>query len=184
MTQMDTDGEWTARPAREASAVPVDLSALDRNRNIGYLRRELPCDRDEEIRLIVEAMCSVSDSARPVLDRKQGAVLGAYAERMASLAVRRNARDLLESAIEALGLAFSVSDDPREQIMILELLYDAAVRVGYGVSTAPSSRRDGCARGKIALRDFAARPPRDRSLAAMGYEAASDSGGFRYHRTW
>jgi len=106
-----------------------------------------------------------------------------YSERMADLAVRRTDRELIVLGLIANGIdGWRV--DFRDNMLILPLHYDAAMRCGF----TPNDVFDEAAAylAKVpadGIRAFPRDAP-DKSLAAMGYVADTDSDGFRYRRTW
>ena len=106
-----------------------------------------------------------------------------YSERMATLAVRRTDRELIVLGLIANGIdGWRV--DFRDNMLILPLHYDAAMRCGF----TPTDVFDEAAAYLAKVPADVIRPwPRDapdKSLAAMGYVADTDSDGFRYRRTW
>src|SRR5436309_15405792 len=89
---------------------PQELSLLEPSNNAGYGRLRLPSSRDEEIGSFVRRLWDpeVFLSATRSLDPRHGAVLAAYAERMASLAVRTGSRDVLHGRLLGVQLALAV----------------------------------------------------------------------------
>lgn len=151
--------------------------------NHGYLSLPIPAPRDAEI----ADLLATTPAAK--LAAKLGAevhwpVLRAYAERMASLAVRERDPQALRRGLLALALA-GLGSGSLDALAELPLFHDAAGRLDE--DPAPLFRSVGEIAGGGAaatLESFLARSAEDRSLAAMGYEAGRDEGGFRYQRTW
>lgn len=107
-----------------------------------------------------------------------------YGERMASLAVRTSNPRLIYYGLLAIGIG-DCRGDWRDNLLIVPLHYNAAVRIGV----APPEIFESAAhvlpdQSANALRGFLRRSAEDRSLATMGYVAGSDADGFRYMRTW
>jgi hypothetical protein len=108
----------------------------------------------------------------------------AYAERMASLAVRERNQEYIILGLAALG-ADGWRGDWRDNAAIISLHYDAARKLGlppqpvFETAAALLS-----AKPALALRSFLNRLPQDKTLEAMGYIAGADGGRFRYERTW
>ncbi len=166
---------------------PLDLAPLEVGSNLGYIGWPLPCERDREVAEVVDRLGRESEPGerRVPLNREHGVTLCTFAERMASLAVRRHSPEDLRLGLLALALAASVSRDIRDEIVVMAPLWRSAEILGLDpVSefTAAGEAVDGL--GGQQLLSFAARSPRDRSLQAMGYIESSDEGGFRYKRTW
>ncbi len=162
------------------------LAILERMANWGYRTWPLPHERDKEIGRLVDHLGRRGfHGSGETLDEQHGRVLREFAERMASLAVRRRSPEDLRLGLLALALAASVSRDIRDEIVVMAPLWRSAEILGLDpVSefTAAGEAVDGL--GGQQLLSFAARSPRDRSLQAMGYIESSDEGGFRYERTW
>lgn len=96
----------------------------------GYLARPLPDALD---RAVVSALAAVRPAVddHPLVSRSRTAdsVLGAFAERAASLAVRTTNDSWIRNGVVALCVT-STASDRREAEMVLCLLYDAAKRLG------------------------------------------------------
>ncbi|OPC81587.1 hypothetical protein B4N89_12085 [Embleya scabrispora] len=106
--------------------------------------------------------------------------LDTYAARMASIAVRERDSDMLRRGLVAALIAMKSTDDEREALPTLSLLYRAwEILDDRGLCfRAP---RD------LQVREeddpfvaFARRSPDDRGIRAMGYREGSDSEGFRF----
>lgn len=151
-----------------------------------YYKHPIPSEIDKNI---TEALTSLGKCDEKQLNVIAGQVtgdnsrvLGLYAERMASLAVRERNPDRLRQGLLGL-LIYSRAEDSRDVLLVLSLLHDAAVRLGKD----PKEIFDevgSIAGGADLLRDFLARNEEDKSIDAMGYEETMSEDGFLYKRTW
>ncbi len=182
-------------------------AALDPSANAGYLHWPLPGPRDDEIRDLVAALVGAgpggagpggavaggsgtaggvaAGSPAAGLSGEHATVLSAFAERMATLAVRQGATEPLTPGLHAAAVALAAADDRRDVLPVLALLYRAAELTGAD----PRAAFAGAARDlPPAIADpvlgFAARSHEDRSLDAMGYVERHDPTGFRFDRAW
>lgn len=161
-----------------------DLDVLELDRNHGYGPRPIPSDRDSEIETVVrrglspEGYGELRSGVRP----EHQAVLRAYAERMASLAVRRQSAEPLGAALVALALG-GLDDGSREALLILPLIYRSAELLGE--DPAALFRQAAVRVGETAAGELGRFLGRDdRSIRSMGYVEGADEDGFRYRRTW
>ena len=127
-------------------------------------------------RAVAEVLSVISEEARRVLV--------AYAERMASLAVRRHDRSTLVKGLVALMLG-GLDENRRESLMLLAPLEDSAARIGVDltelfqeVSVVVGTPLD------QNLMAWLMRDAEDRSLASMGFDVGQDDSGFRYKLNW
>ena len=154
--------------------------------NVGYGRKELPSPRDGEIR---ELLVSTADSVQfeqvmLLMPRGADGVLAAFAERAASIAVRHQDERELRAGLLAAALALALTDEPREVLPVLALLYRAAEMIGHDPRLEFSSANALTGGKATGLVDFLQRSPEDRSIQAMGYEEGDDKQGFRFLRAW
>jgi hypothetical protein len=154
--------------------------------NVGYGRTELLSPRDEQIG---ELLLSTADSLpfeemMLLMPRGADGVLAAFAERAASIAVRHQDARELRAGLLASALALALTDEPREVLPRLALLYRAAEMIGNDPRHEFSSANDLTGGKAPGLVDFLERSPRDRSIQAMAYEEGDDKQGFRFLRTW
>ena len=170
------------------SAQIFDVEWLGVENSEGYGLPPIPNRRDEQISSLIRQRASLSAAERgksiDVINEDRSATLLAYSERMASLAVRRNSRELLLLGLLALCLD-GWKGDWRENTLLLCLHFDAAMKIGV----APGDVFGGAANLLSApvgasLEAFLVRAPEDQTLSAMGYEESADSDGFRYRRCW
>jgi hypothetical protein len=157
--------------------------------NIAYGRQLIPHPRDEKITRLLKDWMDLDalgrTKSRSYISEQQQNTLRAYCERMASRAVRDRNEELILLGLIALGMDNWGTGDPRENILLLPLHYDASLRIGVSPASIfekAASLLNG--EPADAYRAFLRRPERDRSLQAMGYIAGNEADGFRYIRTW
>jgi uncharacterized Zn finger protein (UPF0148 family) len=175
-----------AEPPRDARVRDeLDLRALQTEVNLGYLPQPIPTARDAEIRALMSQVMDSRSIARFSNRLRDGesTVLEAFAERMATLAVRNRDPTILEAGLIALLL--SPSPDSRESLIVFALFCDAIVRLGIDHSTLIASLRSTLGdRLATPFLELLKRPEHNRSLHSMGYVEGADADGFRYIRTW
>jgi hypothetical protein len=164
-------------------AEAFDLLILEPSLNEGYLDEPIPSGRDEEISLPIAA-AERDGRLRELaghLSETHVSVLLAFAERMASLAIRLGDPGVMRRGLIAACLPIEVADR-REVLLVLPLLWRTAERLGLDAVSEFTAvdRTVGCEE----LARFAARRPEDRTIESMGYVEARDDDGFRYERTW
>lgn len=151
----------------------------------GYGPYPLPCAIDEEVELLVHAVAGEDESSTALdMTETHGFVFLAYAERMASLAVRENSVGILSKGMAALGVASKLVY-VKETLPILALMHNSACKLG--VDPAELFSDLGLREGdelKMYVDSFLNRSAEDRSIQSMGYVEGEDEGGFRYTRTW
>jgi hypothetical protein len=154
----------------------------------GYGPLAIPQSIDDKITELLRTWAGLEPSARSVASSRvlddQHYTLMAYAERMASSAVRTRDMEKIYFGLLALGVD-GWRGDWRESVMILSVLYDAAQRLS--ATAEPVFERAVALlapKAATAFASFLRRSPADKSIEAMGYVAASDDDGFRYVRTW
>lgn len=164
-----------------------DLDILDVKSNAGYLDRPLPSPRDDEITALLDRarddgqLIQLAELVRPAQD----AVLRAFAERMASLAVRTGDPVTVRNGLLAAAIAIVVPDvDVREVLLVLPLLWHSAQRLALDPAEEFEATAEEFPPAARALRQFIARKPADQRIGAMGYVESADDSGFRYARTW
>jgi hypothetical protein len=162
--------------------------ALDPSSVRGYPKDKIPNDRDRQITDLLREWCGLDELSRrrseQQLDETKLEILGAYAGRMASLAVRQQDPEILRLALVALALRKD-SGDWRDGVPMLALCYDAAERLSLHPEDAfEAAAQFQSQRGKEVLRKFYSRKPEDRSLKSMLYHIETGDEGFRYVRDW
>lgn len=120
----------------------------------------------------------------PRVTDKARQVLRAYAERMASLAVRSLDKATLLEAVVALVVG-GLDENRAESLMIMALIEDSAARIGVelGQLLEEASKIVGHP-ATVNLMLWLTRKDEDRSLASMGFVATEDADGFRYRLDW
>jgi hypothetical protein len=164
-----------------------DLDILDVESNAGYLGRPLPSARDDEITALLDRARQDGRATQLVdlLRPRQDAVLRAFAERMAALAVRAGDRAVLRNGLLSAAVAFVVPDvDVREVLLILPLLWHSAGRLELDPAAEFRATAEEFPPAARDLWQFVARAPADQRIEAMGYVESADADGFRYERTW
>ena len=168
------------------SADLSSLEILEPADNVNYGRVGLPSPRDAQIRALLLGLGNRSRLEQAVGSLPCGAcaVLCAFAERAASLAVRRQDVTYLRAGLLGAVLAYEATDDARDVLPVMALLYRAAVMVGHdpvGEFTLVASWSG--ARAECLL-TFCGRRAEDKAIEVMGYREADDGTGFRFARTW
>ncbi|MEM1166281.1 MAG: hypothetical protein AAGI30_08325 [Planctomycetota bacterium] len=150
----------------------------------GYSPRPIPCVIDVEIELLVDAIAGDHELRNSLnINQEHGFSFLAYAERMASLAVREHSPSILSKGLAALGIG-SRFVDVRDAVLILALMYDSTSKLGLEFSTISSDiglNEDDAL--KVYVDTFPSRSARGRSIQAMGFIESEDDGGFRYIST-
>ncbi|ONI74202.1 hypothetical protein BWI15_12690 [Kribbella sp. ALI-6-A] len=156
------------------------------DRNVAYGPQDLPSARDGQIRdLLVRAVGEMSfEELKALMPLGADGVLGSFAERAASIAVRHQDVRELRAGLLAAAAALDLTDDPREILPRLSLLHRAAEMIGNDPAVE-FRQADQVLKGKAPeLVKFLERSPFDRSIQAMAYEEGNDKHGFRFLRTW
>jgi len=164
-----------------------DLDILEPRSNAGYLGLPLPSPRDAEITAVLGRAMNDGELVQlaELVRGPQTAVLRAFAERMASLAVRIGEPATLRGGLLSAAVVTAVPGvDGREVLLILPLLWHSARRLDLDPAAEFAATADVFPPAATALRQFAARKPEDQRIEAMGYVESTDDGGFRYGRTW
>ncbi len=166
-----------------AGIEPQDLECL--TPADGYWDAPIPEPRDFEIVSLLrraqegDQLGRVIEAARP---DQESAVLRCFAERMASLVVRRQQPDLLRTGLVAIGIANTRTGDPRDEIGVLAPLWHGARRLGLDAAAEFAAAATAVPSAAPFFSEWVARPPRLQTLSSMGYVESSDAGGFRYVR--
>lgn len=160
------------------------LSDPAQQRFASYGPSPLPNSRDDLVDNFIDQAVSGGPSA--VAGFTKGAsesgrrVLRAYAERMASLAVRRRDTRLLVRAVIAIVIG-GLDQNALEALMVMPLIENSARRVGADLAGIFEEAAAVVGHpGSVNLMVWLTRAPEDRTLVAMGFVEASDEGGFRY----
>ncbi len=162
------------------------VAILDVEKNIGYGQLSIPDVRDEQIAQLIANVLdtnALSEFSRKI-ELKHWDVLLCFAERAATLAVRRQDRKLLKLGLVAAGLVWPVADW-RDVLVVLPVLYHAAGMLG--MDPAQLFHEVGSLFGgevEAELTGFLERSDEDKSLAVMGYKLIREPDGVRFKRTW
>ena len=165
-----------------------DMTVQRDRRFDGYGPSAFPNPLDDEVAALVTSWKAggpqaVAEAIAGSTDNGRG-VLRAYAERMASLAVRNNDRDILLNAVVA-NVVGGLSTNERESLLVMAPIEDAAARLGVDL---PGLFEDAAScvghPGTANLMVWLTRTPENRSLATMRYVAEDGADGFRYVLRW
>ena len=162
------------------------FSVLDSPRTVGYLKQPMPSAVDHEIReLVLQAARGLTfDQIVRAVPEYGDRTLGVFAERVASMAVRRHDPSDLRVGLIAMAIAMKAAGDWRDVLPVYSLLYRAAEKIGVdpAVEFAEANARLGGAADSLV--EFAGREPWNRGIDVMGYVESSDQDGFKFVRTW
>jgi hypothetical protein len=170
----------------ETPSGQIAFDVLSADSNKGYLSKPIPGPRDEEISILLRQIIEqrLIARVRHTLLEEPAMVLRAFAERMASAAVRQVDSEILRMGLIALLLAWR-GPDCRNTLVIFPLFYDAILKLGLDRDPFIASIRRVLGDELISpFIDFLDRPEGAKSLQAMGYIEGSDGDGFRYVRNW
>jgi predicted metal-dependent TIM-barrel fold hydrolase len=165
---------------------PLDAEILSSDLTHGYGPRRLPDELDQVLEKVVDALeQSGFVTLLEIFNARHADVFLAFAERIASLAVRRQSSKDIHRGLIAVGIAAELTTDIREVILILPLLWRSASVIGLD----PSHEFDSVAEelngeGSALLKSFTRRTAENQSIQVMGYIESEDDQGFRYRRTW
>jgi len=154
----------------------------------GYGPSKLPSPLDEDLGVFIDQIAAagpigVADVLSKVSDTGRQVLL-AYAERMASLAVRRRDQGLLLRGIVALVVG-GLDRNARESLMVMALVEDSAERIGADLEdTLEAVSKIVGHPGTVNLVLWLTRKPEVRTLESMRYVAGADDDGFRYRLDW
>lgn len=149
-----------------------------------YSQQRIPSELDAALIELVDAFRRGNPMSRFLIKRRlsdqHSAILWAFSERMASLAVRERSKERVVQGLTGLVLE-GCKEDWRDCIIRLAPLYDAAVKVGAPpdeLFREAASYAGGEAR-KLLL-EYPKRTPENLSIEAMGYSEGETEDGFRY----
>ena len=149
-----------------------------------YTKQRIPSELDAALAELVDAFRKGNPISRFSIRRRvsdqHSAILWAFSERMASLAVRERSRERILQGLAGLVLE-GCEEDWRDCIIRLAPLYDAALKIGASpdeLFREAASYAGGEAR-KLLL-GYLKRTPENLSITAMGYSEGADEDGFRY----
>jgi len=159
-----------------------DLDFLNSDSNVAYGLQPIPVERDREISERLRRAMAAGRIAEleSKVDEEHELVFRAFAERMATLAVREQSGDPIEVGLVALSLG-GLKGPTRESLIVLSLLIDAARRVGESpghlLNRIAEPLGDDARTGVL---NFLARTEEGQAIAAMGFVLGADNDGPRY----
>lgn len=149
----------------------------------GYGLEPLPCSVDVQIQGLMQSIRSGEDFTRVASEvpRNTWGMLSAFAERMASLAVRSGSISDIRDGLVAAQLSLILTDDFREVLQSVSLLYRASELVGVD----PSQQFRAVAQlagdpPENHLISFLERSPDKKRIERMGFTEGADETGFRF----
>lgn len=162
------------------------LDVLKNASDIAYYKLPVPAKIDLEISDVLAKVIQYGQedllTVLKEIDQDYGQVLGLFAERAASIAVRRSSKELIKDGILAL-LIYDFTADTRDTLLVLSVLHDAAIRIGADPYTLFEEIGSIFGQSEFLLQ-FLKRNEEDKSIEAMGYQALSTKEGIVYKRTW
>ncbi len=151
-----------------------------------YYQQPIPSEVDEGINNILASLSTSDLAGRELIADgvagDEARVLGLFAERMASLAVRENSIEPVKQGLLAL-LLYARTEDPRDVLLVLSLLHDAVIKTS-GTPKSIFAEASSIIGDAGYLNDFLNRSNEDKSIDAMGYKESKNEEGFLYVRTW
>jgi len=168
--------------------IAESMRQLNPTRLAGWGASRMPNEIDDEITDVIKGYLELDDGekrkVRESVERDQKFVFLAFAERMASLAIRLRSQEPLMIAMMAMFLQIGTGD-VREDILRLTLIHAAAQKLGIDPRCVflESARQFGLD-DTSGLEAFLKRSDEDKSLDSMGYVEGADEDGFRFVRTW
>lgn len=183
------DPPWRLASSVTAQATADDLSPFLAASNRGYVDAAIPSARDEQVAAFLRRLVAADGAARgqaaDTLGPSYTSTFVAFAERMATRAVRDRDAAHAELGLWALALTWRRSKDVTTAIPPMGLLYDAARRANTDPAALFRRVAAACpADVAPVLTDFTQRDDLDEIAEEMGFAQRSDRDGFRYRRTW
>jgi hypothetical protein len=169
-------------------AVDFDPADPTQQRFGSYGPSPIPNSRDDAVAQFVDRTRSGGPLAAAAVtaqvSERGRRVLRAYAERMASLAMRRRDAQLLVRAVVAVVLG-GLDQNALEALMVMPLIENSARLLEVDLASIFESAANSVGHpGSVNLMLWLTRAPEDRTLASMGFVEAEDEGGFRYQLKW
>jgi hypothetical protein len=165
-----------------------DLTDNHQGRFAGYGPSEPPSPLDDEVAQFVAKVAGagptgVSDAVEVATENGRR-VLRAYAERMASIAVRRSDIELGRSAVIALVIG-GLNDGTPEALTVMAPLEAGVRKLGGDPGEVFGRAAEVVGHpGSVSLMLWLARTPADRTLSSMGFVEGEDDSGFGYRLDW
>jgi hypothetical protein len=165
-----------------------DPADPEQQRFKAYGPAPIPDPRDEEVRPFVDSLVAGGPrrfaEVKSLLNIHGKRVLHAYAERMASAAVRTHNQALLDRALVALVIA-GLDENDKDCLMTMAPIDDSARRIGADIEELfERVAKIVGHQGTVSLVLWLSRKPENRSLECMRFVAGEDSDGFRYRLEW
>lgn len=167
-----------------------ELHTVDPRQFVGYGQAAIPDPRDEEVSATIDELITAGApavaGAIAGLDERIAQVLRAYAERMASAAVRRGERLVLLRALVAVVVGGLHAGRP-DALVVTSVIEDAATRIGVDVQSLFGDASGIVGHpGSVELMRWLSRPVELRAIDQMGFtaEQQGDQDGFRYVSRW
>lgn len=168
----------------DAAELVATLRGFD---TVGYGGRPIPVPLDSAMTALISRYRALPVDQRTIfresLQVVDGRALSAYAERMASLAVRTGSLETVLSGVIALGLSESTEEDWRETVMVLSVLFRSVEKLGGDprelFRTAGRVLNAGAAAHLLL---YTRRAPENRQIEVMGYVETIDESGFIYKK--
>lgn len=169
-------------------AVDFDPGEPAQQRFATYGPSPIPNSRDDAVEQFIDRTRSAGPPATAAVtahaSERGRRVLRAYAERMASLAVRRRDVQLLVRAVVAVVLG-GLDQNALEALMVMPLIENSARLLDADLAAIFEKAADAVGHpGSVNLMLWLTRAPEDRTLQSMGFVEAEDEGGFRYQLKW
>lgn len=153
-----------------------------------YIQATLPCPTDDRIREVVSWTMNASPDQRRAIHQAITAgangTLRVFAERMATLSVRKQSPDLLLSGLVAMTMVnINLLDDPRLVNIRLSLLHHSAHKLGLDVEAffeQAAHYMRGISMMAGTTLSFLDRTAKNRRIEAMGYQEIEGPSGLIY----
>lgn len=149
----------------------------------GYISDSIPNSVDIQIRDLLQSVDSEEGFAqmRTQIPRDSWNVLRLFAERAASLAVREESRLDVRVGLVAAEFALAYTDDFRDVLPAVSLLYRAAELIGIDPVLEFNSVAllTGDPAGSHVMK-YLRRSPENRTIERMGFIEGVDGSGFRF----
>lgn len=169
-----------------SSDVADTIAKLEQSKVRAYSQTPMPSELDAEVIALIGRFTNSTGQQRAALDALVADThsfgLLIFAERMAALAVREKSAERVRVGLLAIAIE-NFRWDLREDIMVMSLLYDSAVKIGADAdATFRSMYEHAPPRVAQELENFIERPAELKRIAVMGYHEVDDAAGFRYDR--
>jgi hypothetical protein len=164
---------------------PTDLDCLIADHyERAYATWKIPDPRDSAISSLLTKAIEYDQIGDliSVLSSRESDVLDAYAKRMAELAVRTRNVNELRNGIVAIGIASVISNDDREEMKLVSLLWHSAQILDLDAGAEFRAIAEAAPPTAEFLINWAVRPAKSQTIGGMHYQESQDEDGFRYKR--